>query len=314
MGAFLSSQAKKAAGTASVEDSIKAVYSEWPSEWEKMIDDIDDQCDTIIFSLRSLEGEDIRQNKWMDLDDTYEEDEIKMRLVKAVLGLHVGLDYMKLEDDFFDSIHSIDGLFKQVTEDEAEHFLKTAAEKRRAEFTFDEEEEDDLEEEDEEEDEEEEEEDKDMKKHSLIEFDLPSDEEWVDSESDDNSEAEEAEEEQQRAGSSFGDVEDLKQKDQSLAALQGYPTSSNNPATTQQQVHIRNEPVLTPPGTAEAADQFNPLLLGVENRTSVITPINRHPSLNSLERLENELFPQEQQEASLTNGINNTTNNTTNNS
>jgi hypothetical protein len=52
---------------------------------------------------------------------------------------------------FFDSIHSIDGLFKQVTEDEAEHFLKTAAEKRRAEFTFDEEEEDALEEEDEEE-------------------------------------------------------------------------------------------------------------------------------------------------------------------
>ena len=38
------------------DDGIKAVYSEWANEWDMMINSIDDQCDTILFSLRNLEG------------------------------------------------------------------------------------------------------------------------------------------------------------------------------------------------------------------------------------------------------------------
>lgn len=60
------------------------IYSEWKTDWEVMMEKLEERCDNCVYALGNFESEDSRQTKWFDPKKA---DEKKKNMLVAVLGL-----------------------------------------------------------------------------------------------------------------------------------------------------------------------------------------------------------------------------------
>ena len=68
------------------------IYQEWKSEWDQMMERFEDQCDNVMYLMRNMEGEEIRQEKWLDPD------KVEEKQAKVIVSI-LGLDYLQYESE-----------------------------------------------------------------------------------------------------------------------------------------------------------------------------------------------------------------------
>ena len=72
--------------------AVDPIYREWKSEWEVMLENFEERCDNCLYTMRNMESEEVRQDRWFDPSEAENK---KREMLAAVLGL----DYFTYETE-----------------------------------------------------------------------------------------------------------------------------------------------------------------------------------------------------------------------
>ena len=123
--AFMTNKFKKFAGAA-VGPDTDAIYRDWKPKWQQTLDDIEDRADNVIYIMRNMEADEVRQNKWFDPDKA---DEKKKNMLKML----VGSDDFVYENDILGGLQAIDKKMKRVTVEQTYDMVVKVAKQRKKE-------------------------------------------------------------------------------------------------------------------------------------------------------------------------------------
>jgi len=122
---FMTNRFKKIAGAA-VGPSVAPIYREWKSEWEMTMDSIEEKSDSIVYLLRNIEAEEVRQNIWFEPASANEKK-------KNVLTMLVGSDEFTYENELLDTLQLLDKKMKKMTVTNSQRMLYAMAKKKKKE-------------------------------------------------------------------------------------------------------------------------------------------------------------------------------------
>ncbi|XP_065066412.1 uncharacterized protein LOC135692255 [Rhopilema esculentum] len=120
---FMTNRFKKIAGAA-VGPSVDPIYREWKSDWEMTLDSIEEKSDSIVYLMRNIEAEEVRQTQWMEPTKANEK---KRNLLKLL----VGSDEFTYENEILDSLTVLDKRMKKLTVDKSRKMVYTMAKKKK---------------------------------------------------------------------------------------------------------------------------------------------------------------------------------------
>lgn len=119
---YMANRVKKIAGSTTGPDV--PIYSEWKTDWEVMMEKLEERCDNCVYALGNFESEDSRQTKWFDPKKA---DEKKKNMLVAVLGL----EYFLYDKELCDGIQVLERKLRRMTVTESKVFLAAAVLKRK---------------------------------------------------------------------------------------------------------------------------------------------------------------------------------------
>ncbi len=122
---FMTHRFKKMAGAA-VGPGIDPIYREWKSEWEQTLESIEEKSENIVYMLRNVEAEEVRQTRWLEPTKANEK---KRNFLKML----VGSDEFTYENEILDSLQVIDKHMKKIDVDKSKSMVYKMAKKKKRE-------------------------------------------------------------------------------------------------------------------------------------------------------------------------------------
>eukprot|EP00794_Sanderia_malayensis_P008930 gene8930-9882_t len=122
---FMTTRFKKMAG-ATVGSGFDPIYREWKSDWEVTLDSIEEKTESIVYFMRNIEAEEVRQTNWMEPTKANEK---KRNMLKML----VGSDEFVYENEILDSLQVIDKRLKKVNAEKSRSMVYKMAKKKKKE-------------------------------------------------------------------------------------------------------------------------------------------------------------------------------------